>query len=260
MPDRRGIRAARRAGGASGGRATTNGSLDAGSMALKRGQGCHGDWPPCDFRWADCGLFCFLFVLYWNMQFVLELDGGREFRPREGCRPPRYFFALLPDAEAGLRIDRLARDLHQRLSASGELRGLGKYHVTLRGIAVPDGPFGQSIAMARTIAEAIRKTSFAVKFDQAASFGKPPNYAFSLMTREDLPGANGLSAALLGALRQAGLKVDGSTFQPHVTLFYDRRLREPIDVPELRWQVRAFVLVESIDRQPYQILGSWKLG
>jgi len=132
--------------------------------------------------------------------------------------------------------------------------------VTLRGIAVPDGPFGQSIAIARKVARMIRKTSFAVKFDQAASFGKPPKYAFSLMALEDLPGANGLSATLLDALRHAGLKVDGSSFQPHVTLFYNPRLREPIDVPPLRWQVREFVLIESTDRQPYQILGSWPLG
>ncbi len=132
--------------------------------------------------------------------------------------------------------------------------------MTLRGIAAPDGPFGQSIAMARMVAEAIRRTSFAVKFDQAASFGKPPNYAFSLMTGENLPGANGLSGTLLDALRRTGLKVDGSSFQPHVTLFYDRRRREPIDLPELRWQVREFVLIESIDRRPYQILGSWPLG
>lgn len=194
------------------------------------------------------------------MQLVLDLGGGREFRPREGGRPARYFFALLPDAEARLRIHQLAGELSVRLRASGELRGPHKYHVTLRGIAAPDGPFGQSIAMARMVAEAIRKTSFAVKFDQAASFGKPPNYAFSLMTREDLPGANGLSGTLLDALRRTGLKVDGSSFQPHVTLFYDRRRREPIDLPELRWQVREFVLIESIDRRPYQILDSWPLG
>lgn len=194
------------------------------------------------------------------MQLVLDLGGGRDTRPREGRRPPRYFFALLPDAEGRLRIDQLARDLRQRLRASGELRGPGKYHVTLRGIAVPDGPFGQSIAMARTVAKAIRKTSFAVMFNQAASFGKPPSYAFSLLTREDLPGADGLSAALHDALRRAGLKVDGASFQPHVTLFYDRRRREPVDVPELRWHVREFVLIESIDRRPYQILGSWQLG
>lgn len=114
--------------------------------------------------------------------------------------------------------------------------------------------------MARTVAEAIRKTPFAVMFNQAASFGKPPRFAFSLMTREGLPGADGLSAALHDALRRAGLKVDGSSFQPHVTLFYDRRRREPVDVPELRWHVREFVLIESIDRRPYQILGSWRLG
>jgi 2'-5' RNA ligase len=194
------------------------------------------------------------------MQLVLDLDGGREVRPREGRRPPRYFFALLPDAEARVRIHHLAGELSARLRASGELRGPAKYHVTLRGIAVPDGPFGQSIATARAVADEIRKASFAVMFDQAASFGKPPNYAFSLVTREDLPGANGLSVTLLGALRRARLKVDGSSFQPHVTLFYDRRQREPIDVPALRWQVREFVLIESIDRKPYQILGSWKLG
>lgn len=194
------------------------------------------------------------------MQLVLDLYGGREFRPREGRRPPRYFFALLPDAEARLRIDSLAGELSARLRASGQLRGPDKYHVTLRGIAVPDGPFGQSIAMARTVAKAVGKTSFAVKFDQAASFGKPPNYAFSLMAREDLPGVNGLSAALLDALRRAGLKVDKSSFQPHVTLFYDRKRREPIDVPELRWTVREFLLIESIDRRPYQILDSWPLA
>lgn len=193
------------------------------------------------------------------MQLVLDLDGGREFRPREGRRPPRYFFALLPDAEAGLQIDQLARALHSRLHPGRPLRGPDKYHVTLRGIAVPDGPFGQSIAMARQVAKTIRKTSFAVMFNQAASFGKPPNYAFSLMTCEDLPGANGLSGTLLDALRRAGLKVDGSSFRPHVTMFYDRKRREPIDVPPLSWQVREFVLIESIDNREYVILGSWPL-
>lgn len=194
------------------------------------------------------------------MQLVLDLGGGREFRPREGQRPPRYFFALLPDAEAKLRIHQLAGELSARLRASSKLRGPDKYHVTLRGIAVPDGPFGQSIAMARTVADAIRKASFAVMFNQAASFGAAPNYALSLITREDLPGANGLSAALRDALHRAGLKVDRSSFKPHVTLFYDRRFREPIDVPELHWQVRDFVLIESIDHRRYVILGSWPLA
>lgn len=194
------------------------------------------------------------------MQLVLDLDGGREFRPREGRRPPRYFFALLPDAEAKSRIERLAHDLHKQLRPVRPLREPDQYHVTLRGIAAPDGPFGQSIAVARTVADAIRKTSFAVMFNQAASFGAAPNYAFSLTTRADLLAAKSLSATLLDALRHAGLKVDGSSFQPHVTVFYDRRLREPIDVPELRWQVREFVLVESIDNRKYVILGTWPLG
>jgi 2'-5' RNA ligase len=194
------------------------------------------------------------------MQLVLDLDGGREFRPRKAGRPPRYFFALLPDAGAEPQIHVLAQALHDRLRPSGRLRGLGKYHVTLRGIAAPDGPFGQSIAMARTVADAIRKTSFAVMFNQAASFGAAPNYAFSLTTRADLLAANGLSATLLDDLRRAGLKVDGSSFQPHVTLFYDKVLRTPIDMPEVSWQAREFVLVESIDRRPYQILGTWPLG
>ncbi|WP_091861062.1 2'-5' RNA ligase family protein [Bosea robiniae] len=193
------------------------------------------------------------------MQFVLDLDGGREFRPREGRRPPRYFFALLPDAEARARIDGLAHDLHKQLRPSRPLREPDQYHVTLRGIAAPDGPFGQSVAMARTVADAIRKTSFAVMFNQAASFGAAPNYAFSLTTRADLLAANSLSTTLLDALRHAGLKVDGSSFQPHVTLFYDKVRRTPIDLPELRWQVREFVLVESIDNRKYVILGSWPL-
>ena len=193
------------------------------------------------------------------MQLVLDLDGGREFRPREGRRPPRYFFALLPDAEAKSRIDQLAGDLSARLRGSGELRGPDKYHVTLRGIAAPDGPFGQSIAMARRVADAIRRASFAVMFNQAASFGAAPNYALSLTTRTDLLAACSLSAALLDDLRHAGLKVDGSSFQPHVTLFYDRKRREPIDVPPLSWQVREFVLIESIDNRKYVILGTWPL-
>lgn len=194
------------------------------------------------------------------MQLVLDLDGGRAFRPREGGRPPRYFFALLPDAEARSRIHQLAGELSARLRASGELRGPDKYHVTLRGIAAPDGPFGQSVAMARQVAKAIRQTSFAVMFNQAASFGAAPNYALSLTTRADLLAADSLSATLLDDLRRAGLKVDGSSFQPHVTLFYDRKRREPIDLPALRWQVREFVLIESIDNRKYVILGTWPLG
>jgi 2'-5' RNA ligase len=194
------------------------------------------------------------------MQLVLDLDGGREFRPREGRRPPRYFFALLPDAEAKSRIESLAHDLHKQLRPVRPLREPDQYHVTLRGIAAPDGPFGQSIAMARTVADAIRKTSFAVMFNQAASFGAAPNYAFSLTTRADLLAANSLSATLLDALRHAGLKVDGSSFQPHVTVFYDPKRREPIDVPPLSWYVREFVLIESIDNRKYVILDSWPLA
>jgi 2'-5' RNA ligase len=193
------------------------------------------------------------------MQLVLDLDGGRAFRPPESGRPPRYFFALLPDAEAKARIDSAARDLRARLHASGRLRGPDKYHVTLRGIAVPDGPFGQSIAMARRVADRLRRTGFAVMFNQAASFGKPPKYAFSLATTADLLAASSLSAALLDDLRHAGLRVDGSSFTPHVTLFYERKLREPIEVPALRWQVREFVLIESIDNREYVILDSWPL-
>ena len=193
------------------------------------------------------------------MQFVLDLDGGREFRPREGRRPPRYFFALLPDAEAKARIDSVAHDLHKQLRPVRPLREPDQDHVTLRGIAAPDGPFGQSIAMARTVADAIRKTSFAVMFNQAASLGAAPNYAFSLTTGADLLAANGLSTTLLDALRHAGLKVDGSSFQPHVTLFYDRRRREPLALPQLLWHVREFVLIESIDNRKYAILGTWPL-
>lgn len=125
---------------------------------------------------------------------------------------------------------------------------------------MPDGPFGQTVEMARTVAKEIRKTSFAVKLNQGASFGTAPKHAFSLTTWEDLPGVNDLSASLDEALRRAGLKIDKQRFWPHVTIFYDRVARPPIDVPGLRWQVREFVLVESIDRQPYQILGSWPLG
>lgn len=114
--------------------------------------------------------------------------------------------------------------------------------------------------MARRVADAIRQTSFAVMFNQAASFGAAPNYALSLTTRADLLAANSLSATLLDDLRRAGLKVDGSSFQPHVTLFYDRKRREPIDLPALRWQVREFVLIESIDNRKYVILGTWPLA
>ena len=64
------------------------------------------------------------------MQLVLDLDGGREFRPRKGGRPPRYFFALLPDAEAKSQIHMVAQALHDRLRPMKPLRGLGKYHVT----------------------------------------------------------------------------------------------------------------------------------
>lgn len=194
------------------------------------------------------------------MQLVLDLDGGREFRPRKGGRPPRYFFALLPDAEAKSQIHMVAQALHDRLRPMKPLRGLGKYHVTLRGIAVPDGPFGQTVEMARTIAKEIQKTSFAVKLNQGASFGAAPKHAFSLTTWEDLPGVNGLSVSLDGALRRAGIKTDKQKFWPHVTIFYDRIARPPIDVPALHWQVREFFLIESIDRRPYQILGSWPLG
>jgi 2'-5' RNA ligase len=82
---------------------------------------------------------------------------------------------------------------------------------------------------------------------------------------ERCPGAlPALVGALSGPLRAAGFALDERPYVPHVTLLRNaRRAPAAAAVPPIRWPVRDFALIESVERgrgRAYEVRGRWPLG
>ena len=196
---------------------------------------------------------------YSPMQFAFDFMGGRPAVSDGKRRPDRYFFALLPDPETEQLIDRLAHELWLRLQLPKLPVGIGKYHLSLWSLHVPDGPDGPEVAAACRAAPLVDQAPFSICFNQVASFGGPPNWPLVLMSTVEMPAARWLQLAIGEALRRGGVKSPAQPFEPHVSLVYDKRRWASFRVPDLVWNVRDFALVRSMDRKRYDILGCWPL-
>ena len=87
-------------------------------------------------------------------------------------RQANYFFALLPNPEAAVSADNMARALRCWFGLSGTPRGTGKYHVTLWGWSADREPGAQGISLMHRVAERIRQDAFKLRFDEVASFAQ----------------------------------------------------------------------------------------
>jgi 2'-5' RNA ligase len=168
------------------------------------------------------------------------------------ARPPstdRLFFALLPDAAAIARIEKLVRDLRSDFGLKGKPLGAKRFHVTLHVVGTfahfPQELADASVRVAQTVTA---MPSFKLGFDRVGSFSrKASNMPLVLLGEDGLVSVGALQQALELAMAQIGLGHGGREhYTPHLTLLYDDRRVAVRPIEPVTWTAREFVLVRSL--------------
>lgn len=170
-----------------------------------------------------------------------------------------HFFALLPDPAATASADRMAAALRGWLGLSGRPRS-AKYHVSLWSWPGSSDPDYQELALLDRAAKRIRQSPFMLRLDEVATFAQGADRPALVVTGCDgVIGADRLHDALGRELSSGGVRGGRASGRPHLTLLYDRFRTKAFGVRPLSWSVTDFVLIRSVPREDYQILGRWPL-
>lgn len=169
--------------------------------------------------------------------------------------PPKptdsLFFALVPDAAAIARIERLAQALRSEHGLKGKAIDAPRLHVTLHHLGNHVGLPAALLAAASEAAQSIAAAPFPLVLDRAASFPKPRNSPFVLLANvDDGDGDSSVTAfhrTLGEAMKRAGLGAwVQSRFTPHLTLLYDDHRVAEQTIEPIEWTAHEFVLVRSL--------------
>lgn len=170
-----------------------------------------------------------------------------------------YFFALLPDPAAAAAADRMAKALVRWFDLSGCPR-TDKYHVSLWGWPAFAEPDGQGLALMRRAAQRVRQAAFKLTLDEVATFAQRANKKALVITgRDTVIGVDRLHDALDREMRSVGFRNRRASHQPHLTFLYDHRAIPMVRVRALSWLATDFVLIRSVPKQDYEVLGRWSL-
>lgn len=167
----------------------------------------------------------------------------------------RLFFAVVPDSETAARMHRLAGILQQAHRFSGRLIARDCLHVSLLFLG------RGSQWLARSACEAVadvKMIPFDVSFDRTASFrGRSGKRPFVLVGGEALDRLKSLGHRLGAAMAEKGIgRRAVRDFAPHVTLWYGEHAVEEYPVAPVRWTVKEFVLIHSL--QGHAHLARWR--
>jgi 2'-5' RNA ligase len=156
----------------------------------------------------------------------------------------RLFFALLPDAAAIARIEKLARDLQVDFGLKGKPLGAMRFHVTLHLVGnFPYFPREIAEASVRVAQAVAAMPPFKLGFDRVGSFSrKASKMPLVLLGEDGLVTVRTLQHALVDALADHG----GGHYTPHLTLLYDDRHVDARPIEPIAWTAREFVLVRSL--------------
>ncbi len=170
------------------------------------------------------------------------------------------FFAHKPEPDV---IDHVV-SVGNRLRAKHRLMGTvspAVLHVTICPIGYLPDLSDERIDAACKVAGSLVTEPFEIILDRVRTYPngqeKLPFVAFA---GNGVPRAGLFRHALIADLRRGGFVFHRKLPEPHMTLFYDRRIvaEEPID--PIRWIVRDFVLVHSIYGEGrHVLLGQWPL-
>ena len=178
------------------------------------------------------------------------------------------FFAVLADADAGQKADRLCDEEMALRHLAGSKVRRERLHVTLVSLGW-DAEFSERKALlARRAAAQVDAPAFPLRLDRCLSFQRR-NARRPLVLCGHGAGVAGfmeLHRSLYGALDSAFSGGEGApraapSVTPHMTLMYSPSVVEEHAVEPVGWTVREFQLLYNLRGSPgpYRVLERWTL-
>lgn len=152
------------------------------------------------------------------------------------------FFAIKPEADDALEVERTARGLRARNGLTGVPFRPQLLHVSLLCIGWRPEIRQEVVKRACVAGAAVTMRSFNVAFDRAASFG---GQSFVLFGGDGVAGIEMLHKVLIAELKKVGFNIKKHSYEPHMTLLFDPRRIMAQYITPVRWKVREFSLVYS---------------
>ena len=173
-------------------------------------------------------------------------------------RPPRTYFALLPDAETTARITALAGRVLSGQPGRWRRSSAGWLHLSLhpvwQGMRLPSRiPFAAERAAARVAARPFRLCCGEVMSFRTMS-RRPDPVALVLCGTCDA--LRDLHRSLGAAMAACGFR-NSDRFAPHITLARGPQALPPLTIDPIRFAVRDFALVHS--GETYRVIHRWPL-
>jgi len=173
------------------------------------------------------------------------------------------FLALFPPPGTVPAIADVADGLRGRHGLKSRVRPSGHWHVTLHWFGYCSEPSATVIeALGRICGPVAAHTPpVEIVLDRATSFGSRRDGSRPLVLA-GRPDGNPALKELHKRLKESGLPGEkGKGFQPHLTLFYDRKILQDEPVDPVSWKAEEIVLVLSeVGATKYHHLYRWKLG
>jgi 2'-5' RNA ligase len=165
----------------------------------------------------------------------------------------RLFFAAQPDSETAQAIAAFAADLRRAHGLGGAVRAPQLLHITLAFVGRTPGPPAQDVIdHALQAGAAVTARPFVVALNRVQKWTP-----VVLVGDEGVVGVDLLHARLARAL---GREPDPS-FKAHMSLIWNARPLAERAAPPIRFAVREFVLIRSIQGQGrHDVLGRWPLA
>lgn len=171
------------------------------------------------------------------------------------------FFAVMPDEDAAIQIERGALELRNEHGLRGKLLGARRFHVTLCEIGHYDGVPRGLVAKAAEAAQFVEMPPFEVVFDRAMSFQRRARKRPFVLLGGEVSQLLTLQQSLVEGMKRYRLgRRAGACYMPHVTMLYDFDIVLERSVQPVGWTVREFVLIHSLQgKTQYVLLGQWPL-
>ena len=155
----------------------------------------------------------------------------------------RLFLGIRLDAQAAYSARQVAWNLRNRHHLTSWPCATSLLHVSLRHIGDFNGIPGGLVDQLWEAATSVAQRPFDVSFDRVTSFQN----CIVLVGDDGMGGVRTLERALSDALETGKIREPSRSFNPHVTLMYDRTPipAEPLRQP-VRWKVDEFMLIHSL--------------
>jgi 2'-5' RNA ligase len=170
------------------------------------------------------------------------------------------FFALLPAAEDARQIVQLRERLMLERGLTGQPIATERLHLSLHAVGAWHGLSRAAVRAAKDVGASFSKPPFEIVFDRSMSFAG--RHAFVLRSKDEIAFTS-FHHALGIEMKKAGIgRSVVSRFTPHLTLLYGDRMVTERAIEPIRWNVRDFVLVQSLrgrGQSRYIPLARWPL-